>query len=108
VAQRVKGRRTTTSAKQNKRISPRERAKELPGNLQRDGYIYIRGVIEKAAHGTYHLTLDNEMPCLATARKLDNFFHVSLMEGDLVYVEIDPLNLSNDEVVKGRIIWRVP
>lgn len=67
----------------------------------------MEGAITKACRGTYFVNLSNEMECLATARKMDSYLKVSLLEGDKVTVELDPLNFSQgEEKVRGRIIWR--
>ena len=63
------------------------------------------GVIEMGAHGTYHVTLENGLPAICTARKMESL-KLSLLPGDDIVVEIPALSLSPTETVKGRVIWR--
>ena len=78
----------------------------LPDNIKKDRFIYQKGVITKVAHGTYKVNLESGIETINTARRLDTFLKISLIEGDIVYVEIDPLNLTPGEVVRGRIVYR--
>ena len=82
-------------------------ANEVPEKIYRKNFIYLEGKIEHSSYGIHHVTLENEMKALCTCRKLENFYKVSLMIGDKVLVEIDPLNLNPNDVVKGRIVWRM-
>ena len=92
----------TISAKENQR----KNAQGLPEKLERDGFIYIKGTVTKVAHGTYKCIHENGLETINTARKLDTYLKISLIEGDQVFVEINPSNLSPSETVRGRIVFR--
>lgn len=75
--------------------------------MRKEGAIYINGVVEFGSHGTFHVTLENGMKCIATAKKLD-YLKVGVLPGDPVVVEIPAVSLNpSDKFVKGRIVWRL-
>lgn len=74
--------------------------------MKKEGCIYINGVVDQGSHGTFKVTLENEMSCVATAKKLD-FLKVGVLPGDPVVCEIPAAGLSpSDKFVRARIVWR--
>ncbi|MDB4651343.1 hypothetical protein OAE26_02080 [Synechococcus sp. AH-551-E05] len=94
-----------TSKKPKKTPRKSERT-QMPDALKKSKFIYMNGTITKACHGFYHVNLDNEMKVLCTARKLDSHHKLTILDGDTVTCEIDPLSFeSNCEKLRGRIVW---
>lgn len=73
--------------------------------MRKEGCLYIDGVIDNGAHGIYHVSLENGLPAVVTARKMEAL-RLSLLQGDNVVVEIPALSMSPSEKLKGRIVWR--
>ena len=93
-------------SKNRKSHPPAQGNKGFPDRLHKSGCIYIDGVIDHAAHGTYNITLENGMSATCTARKMENV-RISLMPGDKVVIEIPTSALNpNEEKQKGRVVWR--
>ena len=79
----------------------------FPLKLVRQGFIYVNGDITHVCRGLYTIDLENGMKCIATARKLDSLYRVSIMVGDKVTCEIDPKTFeSNNANLRARIVWR--
>ena len=79
----------------------------MPDRLRKERFIYMDGVITKGCHGFYHVDLENDMKVICTARKLDSHHKLSILDGDTVTCEIDPLSFdsSADAKIRGRIVW---
>ena len=75
-------------------------------HLVKDDEIQIEGQITASCHGVHHINMKNGMKALATARKLDTYLRLSLLDGDKIVVSISPASLSSsDEKLRGWIIW---
>ena len=93
-------------SKNRKHHPPAEGSKGFPDRLKKSGCIYIDGLIEHTAHGTYNCKLENGLDAICTARKMENV-RISLMPGDKVVVEIPASALNpNEERQRGRVVWR--
>ena len=77
----------------------------LPERMRKEGCLYIDGELVSGAHGTFHVSLENQMECICTARKMEAL-KVSLLPGDRCVIEIPAGSMSPTETLRGRIIWR--
>lgn len=86
--------------------NPIEGCGDFPERLRKENCIYIKGVIDKAVHGIYHVTGENEMQFICTARRMEAL-KVGLITGDKVCIEIPLLGLeANAERQRARLVWR--
>ena len=93
-------------SKRNDHRPKPERSASRPEKYQKEGCLYIDGLITNSAHGTYIVELDNGMVANCTARRMEHL-RVSILNGDKVTVEIPTASLEpNAEYQKGRIVWR--
>jgi len=93
------------SGKSRKLGKPSEGAAGMPEHMKKADCLYIDGEVRKGAHGMWHVSLDNSMNALCTARKMDNL-KIGLLEGDQVLCEIPLLSMNPSETLRGRIVWR--
>jgi len=89
-----------------KKSNPIEGNQDFPEKLRKENCIYINGCIDKAVHGIYHVTGENEMQFLCTARRMEAL-RVGLMQGDKVVVEVPLLGLeAGADRQRARLVWR--
>ena len=86
-------------------FAPVEGDSGLPERMRKDGCLYIDGELISGAHGTFHVSLENGMDCICTARKMEAL-KVYLLQGDKCVIEIPAVSMSPTETLRGRIIWR--
>ena len=92
-----------TRSKQPSR--PNEGFHDFPERMKKDDCLYINGVIEKSTHGIYHVTGENEMQFLCTARRMEAL-KVGLMPGDKVAIEVPLLGFESGAVrQRARLVW---
>ena len=87
--------------------APIPKNRPFPQHLKKEGMIYSRGLVTHTAKGISHVTIEiNQMKVLTTHRKLESHFRINIITGDQVMVELDPLNFSSTETLRGRLVWR--
>ena len=89
-----------------KQTTPIEGCQDFPHKLRKEDCIYINGTIDKAVRGIYHVTGENEMHFLCTARRMESL-KVGLMPGDRVVIEVPLLGLeAGCDRQRARLVWR--